>query len=81
LEKCIEEIRSDLADGQLNQAENWLDWKDQLIFREEQRAIGEAMIIENDQNRLVMGYGNFCILFEKSSHEELWWLRIVQISY
>lgn len=75
LEKCIENIRSELADGQLNKFNMK---KDQLIFREEQRAIGEAMISENNHNRFVMGYGNFCMLFEKSSHEEFGWLRIVQ---
>ena len=53
----LEAIRSCLADGHLNDAENWLDWADSLIFREEQRAIGESMI--DPLKRAVVGYGSF----------------------
>src|SRR5215217_1257213 len=44
LENCIATIRSDLADGYLNAAEDRHLWADAYIFREEQRAIGELMI-------------------------------------
>lgn len=60
-ERHVEAIRSCLADGHLNDADDWLDWTDSLIFREEQRAIGEAMI--DPVNRSVIGYGSFCERF------------------
>jgi hypothetical protein len=53
----VEAIRSCLADGHLNDAEDWLDWTDSLIFREEQRAIGESMIDRLKPS--VIGYGSF----------------------
>src|SRR5215475_3509223 len=31
-EDALERFRSDLADGQLNEAENWAEWRDGLIF-------------------------------------------------
>ena len=76
LEKSLAEIRGDLADGQLNEAPDFMRWSDRLIFREEQRAIGEAMII-GDSLRVVMGYGCFHALFERvGDDEELWWLHV-----
>jgi len=56
-EHLIGSIRASLADGHLNQADDWLDWADSLIFREEQRAIGESML--DSQRRSVLGYGSF----------------------
>jgi hypothetical protein len=56
-EACVEAIRSCLADGHLNDADDWLDWMDSLIFREEQRAIGERVI--DPLKRSVIGYGAF----------------------
>ncbi|WP_018607711.1 hypothetical protein [Uliginosibacterium gangwonense] len=67
LEKAVENIRSDLADGQLNKADNWANWKDILIFREELRAIGESLIETRGSNRTVMGYGRYCEQLEADS--------------
>jgi hypothetical protein len=64
LEDTLAKIRSDLADGQLNTAEDWLEWKDALIFREELRAIGESMLETHGSSRAVMGYGKFCEVFD-----------------
>jgi len=75
LEEAIARLKGDLADGQLNQADDWQEWRDRLIFREEQRAIGEVMITNG--NRVVVGYGTFCMLFAKAtSDESLWSLRV-----
>lgn len=62
----VEAIRSSIADGHLNDAGDWLDWKDSLIFREEQRAIGEKMLDVTRHN--VLGYGAF--VEKMVSHEE-----------
>ncbi len=67
LEHSIGKIRADLADGQLNKAEDWIEWRDILIFREELRAIGEAMIESHGTLRTIMGYGRFCELLESES--------------
>jgi hypothetical protein len=75
LERALEEIRGDLADGQLNTASDWNTWRDRLIFREEQRAIGETMIV-GEAPRSVMGYAAFYALFRNAdSQDDLWWLR------
>jgi hypothetical protein len=47
LESCIRNIRGDLAEGQLNFHHDWTNWKDYLIFREEQRAIAHRMIAKS----------------------------------
>lgn len=60
LEAAVELIRSDLADGQLNLAEDWEKWRDILVFREELRAIGESLIESRGSTRTVMGYGRYC---------------------
>ncbi|MFL6635016.1 MAG: hypothetical protein ACJ8HJ_22145 [Massilia sp.] len=59
LELAVNRIRSDLADGQINKADDWHEWRDTLIFREELRAIGEAMIEIRGIARTVIGYGRF----------------------
>lgn len=63
-EHRIEAMRSSLADGQLNQAKDRHDWTDSLIFREEQRAIGECML--DPARRRVVGYGSFYESFNVS---------------
>jgi hypothetical protein len=51
---------------------------DRLIFREEQRAIGESMII-GGTTRVVMGYAAFRDLIERAdADDQLWWLRVAQ---
>jgi hypothetical protein len=64
LEEAVELIRGDLADGNLNDAANWDQWRDTLVFREELRAIGESMIEPRGTVRTVMGYGRFTELFD-----------------
>ena len=59
LEQAVELIRSDLADGQLNQADDWKNWRDTLVFREELRAIGESLIEVRGTTRSVLGYGRY----------------------
>jgi hypothetical protein len=79
LEKALNRVRSDLADGHLNEAEDWFKWRDRLIFREEQRAIGDGMITSGAGSRLVMGYREFSILFkEAAAMDSLWWLRVAR---
>lgn len=64
LDQAIADIRTDWADGHLNDDDDWEKWEDTLVFREELRAIGEAMIEPRGASRAVMGYGKFCQLFE-----------------
>lgn len=78
LEGYLEDIRRDLADGQLNQAPDWPVWIDFLVFREEQRAVGAAMIVDGGGQRTIMGYGVFLALVDVPEDErgaELWWLN------
>jgi hypothetical protein len=39
--------------------EDWERWTDRLVFREEQRAIGEAMLQGTGPSRTLLGYGAF----------------------
>jgi hypothetical protein len=64
-EEHMQRIRSSFADGNLNVAEDWSEWVDYLIFREEQRAIGEVLI--DAQKPSVVGYGAFCDHFVSDS--------------
>lgn len=74
LESAISAIREVIADGQMNASEDWVDWTDHLIFREEQRAIGAMMITSAGPVRTVMGYGEFSELFRSKSllHQYRW---------
>lgn len=60
-------IRQDLADGQINTADDWDVWRDTLVFREEMRAIGESLIEVRGTSRTVMGYGQYCERLEASA--------------
>lgn len=71
LEYSVEFIRSSLADGQLNQAVDWADWRDTLIFREELRAIGESMLDARGTTKTVVGYGRFCEALEAADNSHL----------
>jgi hypothetical protein len=76
-EEALARLRGDLADGHLNKANDWHIWRDRLIFREEQRAIGEAMITTVAGRRVVIGYGEFRKLFTHSdSDENLWPIQV-----
>ena len=76
VDRAVYTFRSDLADGQLNKARDWETWHDVLLFREEQRAIGESMIVAVGGARTVMGYAEFCDLFPGSAPtSRAHWLR------
>ena len=77
LENCITYIRSDLADGYLNDAEDRPSWTDTYIFREEQRAIGELMIQTFKENKCVLGYAAFCeLLCDSDESQKKKWLQV-----
>jgi hypothetical protein len=59
VEKAIFAIRADLADDDFVRLDDWTGWHDSVIFREEQRAIGESMIVALGNIRSVMGYAEF----------------------
>jgi hypothetical protein len=74
-QSLVEKLRSSLADGQLNRARDWHKWKDSLIFREEQRAIGEVMI-DGGGDR-VIGYSDFCERFDAAENSSVKrWLNV-----
>ena len=74
LDAFLSNLRGALADGHLNKAPDWREWSDRLIFREEQRAIGAAMIRDVGSQRMVMGYEEFLLLFDDPD-DSPWWLR------
>lgn len=74
----LEKIRSAVADGQLNNADNWRDLKDALIFREELRSIGEGMLETVNNQRTIIGYGKFQeLLKDFEINSKYLWLRPV----
>ena len=74
-QSLVEKLRSSLADGQLNKAKDWHKWHDSLIFREEQRAVGEVMI-DNGGDR-VIGYSDFCEKFDAAENPSVKrWLNV-----
>jgi len=75
--QIIEKIRTPLADGQLIEGkDDWLEWRDILILREELRAIGEGMIENNKEKKSIMGYGKFQEMIDQySTDDKPVWLR------
>ena len=67
LDSAVGRLQIDLADGQINSAEDWQDWRDVLLFREELRAIGESLIENRGSMRTVMSYGRYCEQLESES--------------
>ncbi|MBD8552567.1 hypothetical protein [Sphingomonas sp. CFBP 8764] len=63
LETCLRNIRGVLADVWINQHDDWRDWRDCLIYREEQRAIGHAMASSNETLG-VLDFGGFTAALE-----------------
>jgi len=59
IDSVLKRVRAAMADGHLNAAQDWESWRDALIFREEQRAIGEEMITTQGDQRVVRSYGTF----------------------
>lgn len=77
LESLMFLIRADMADMARNISTDAEGWYDVRLLREEQRAIGEAMIHEVEGQRTVLGYGEFCRLFvEKEMVGRARWLRV-----
>lgn len=54
----IEKFQSALADGFLNEHNNWDSWRDCLLFREELKAIGQSMILQGERLEII-DYGSF----------------------
>lgn len=80
LEVCIKNIRSDVADGQRNYHQNWREWRDALIFREEQRAIAHRMISDAPAMGLI-DFGTFCEIVAReieSKGADKWFLKAVE---
>jgi hypothetical protein len=78
LELAIERVRGDFADGHINHSKDWDKWRDELIFREELRAIGESLIETRGNNRTVMGYGRYCEQLESPSANNIQhWSKVV----
>lgn len=76
LDDKIDRIQAVLADRKLNGTPNWREWNDRVIFREEQRAIGQMMLtIAFDKDASVLGYKDFCdtVLPTKQG-----WLQIIE---
>ncbi len=67
VDETLSAIRSDFADGHLNDAADWYYWRDTLVFREELRAVGESMIENTGSNRSIVGYGRFVELINSDS--------------
>lgn len=63
LDACLRNIQSVLADGWINQHEDWRDWRDCLVFREELRAIGHAMAMPGD-GLCILDFGSFTTALE-----------------
>ncbi len=77
LEEAINAIREVIADGQLNASDDWQDWNDNLVFREEQRAIGAMMIAATGPVRTIMGYGEFSeLLRTKTPPYQYRWVQV-----
>ena len=77
LDRIRKLIDSALADNQLR-PESHTTWKDPLIFREEQRAVAQMMIIGADDKRSVMGYYDFHrMLNDSSAKEQQHWINII----
>ncbi|TAY98668.1 hypothetical protein [Rhizobium leguminosarum] len=65
LESCLDNVRSVIADGWINQHPDVENWRDCLIFREELRAIGSRMA--DGQNDLsLIDFGSFLEVLQKN---------------
>lgn len=83
-EREIAAIRNDLADGHLNTARDFSKWKDHLIFREELRAVGDAMICDPKGGvRTVFGYREFseCFLTSRDPDRKAWFMVAAQLFF
>jgi hypothetical protein len=70
LAEVLAALRDCLADGRLNTADDWESWHDRLLFREEQRAVGETMILREGDSRTIVGYAAFYRAFVEATRGE-----------
>lgn len=63
LAACLRDIQGVLADGWINQHADWRHWRDCLLFREEQRAIGHAMAA-SEGGLAILDFGTFTAALE-----------------
>jgi hypothetical protein len=77
LEACLREIRGVLADGWLNRHNDRLQWRDILLFREEQRAIAHRMIAPGDRPSII-DFGTFYerLLADRSGSGDARWFML-----
>lgn len=68
ISECLRKLRGALADGHLSEnLPDWKEWRDYLIFREEQRAVGESLINKEADPRRIEGYGYFLSDYAKQN--------------
>lgn len=72
----IRKIKVIFSEGRLIgiHGKDWVNWKDQQIFNEEQRALGEGMLTEKQCKDMVIGFGKFqeLVLTYISEGKPLW---------
>ena len=81
LDACLKNIQSVLADGWINQHDDWREWRDCLIFREEQRAIGHAMAAPSD-GLCILDFGSFTEALEgdpDGTAEARWFVQAAHV--
>jgi hypothetical protein len=61
LQQKLRKIKGIFSEGRLIgiYGNDWSHWKDRQIFNEEQRALGEGMLIEYQEKTMVIGFGKF----------------------
>ncbi len=69
LDICLRKVQGVLADGWINQHKDWKQWKDCLLYREEQRAIGSAMALPGDGLQIA-DFGRFTATIENDPKGE-----------
>lgn len=75
MDVCLRKVQSVLADGWINQHQDWKKWKDCLLYREEQRAIGSTMALSGDALQIA-DFGRFTATIENDPNgdSEAKWL-------
>lgn len=76
LDVIIDQIRSDIADGQLNPSREKELWRDKLIFREEQRAIAHRMIKQDGQELIDFGTFSEIVELDPDGQADARWFKL-----